>query len=211
MTSAAFLINDEGAQSLRDRGEFLSSLSDVDSLLSCCAAPNHPLRAYAITAAGSTTELELNTGKYSKLCTRARAAENLLTLAWKGVSLNIKKGNGGLCLCDRPTRINRIGSPGWISALPSWYLRVMKEDAAVVAISLLTLFVICLQALICFTDVARAPPLHSSYDRMSSHGRTAARMRAQRRQTCTQRASTLNSSLKIQNNREILNAEKTCC
>lgn len=81
MTSAAFLINDEGAQSLRERGEFLSSLSDVDSLLASCAAPNHPLRAYAITAAGSTTELELKTGKYSKLCTRARAAENLFTLA----------------------------------------------------------------------------------------------------------------------------------
>lgn len=77
---------------------------------------------------------------------------------WKGVSLNIKKGNGGLCLCDWPTRINRTGGPGWISALPSLYLWEIKEDAAVVAISPLTLFVICLQALICFTDVARAPP-----------------------------------------------------
>lgn len=77
---------------------------------------------------------------------------------WKGVSLNIKKGNGGLCLCDWPTRINRTGSPGWISALPSLYLWEIKEIAAVVAISPLTLFVICLQPLICFTDVARAPP-----------------------------------------------------
>lgn len=77
---------------------------------------------------------------------------------WKGVSLNIKKGNGGLCLCDWPTRINRTGGPAWNSALPCWYLWGIKEDAAVDAISLLTLLVICLQALICFTDVARAPP-----------------------------------------------------
>lgn len=34
----------------------------------------------------------------------------------------------------------------------------MKEDAAAAAIRLLTLFRGCLQALICFTDVARAPP-----------------------------------------------------
>lgn len=34
----------------------------------------------------------------------------------------------------------------------------VKENAAAVAISALTLFLICLRAMICFSDVARAPP-----------------------------------------------------
>lgn len=44
------------------------------------------------------------------------------------------------------------------SALTKGFLREMEEDAAIFAIRQLTLFIICLQALICFTDVARAPP-----------------------------------------------------
>lgn len=51
----------------------------------------------------------------------------------------------------------------------------IKEDAAVVAISLLTLFIICLQALICCTDVVGAPP--SSAD-MTECLVTAVRQRA---------------------------------
>lgn len=56
---------------------------------------------------------------------------------------------------DLPDRLNRTA---WISALPTLHLRKVKENPAVDAISPLTLFLICLQALICFSDVARAPP-----------------------------------------------------
>ena len=127
---------------------------------SCCAAPNHPLRAYTITAAGSTAALALITGKYCKLCTWVHATENLLTRTIKRCLVKYKKekGNGGLWLCDWPTRINRTGCPAWNVCALDFRFVGDRNNAAVVAISPLTLFVICLQALICFTDVARAPP-----------------------------------------------------
>lgn len=64
--------------------------------------------------------------------------------------------NGMADWCDWPTR--QTERTAWISALPTLHLRKVKENPAVDAISPLTLFLICLQALICFTDVARAPP-----------------------------------------------------
>lgn len=135
-------------------------LINADFLLMRCTKPPE-MRAYAITTAGSSAELDLSMGKYSKLCTRApAAAENFLNLPMEGSLVKyIYKGRMADCACAHwPTGINRTGRLGRISALPSWYLWERKEEAVVVAISLLSLFVIRLLALICFTDVARAPP-----------------------------------------------------
>lgn len=78
---------------------------------------------------------------------------------WKVVSLNILKKNGmaDCCAADLPASTGQAVL-GWISELTSLYLWEVKENTAVVTISPLTLFLICLQAMICFTDVARAPP-----------------------------------------------------
>lgn len=140
-------------------GEFWQTHNQMKRYFSCCAAPNYPLRIYGCPAAGCTTALTLNTRKYYKWCTWAHTTENVLTQTMKGCLVKYikKKWNGGL-LCGWPARINRTGSPGWISELTSLYLWEVKENTAVVAISPLTLFLICLQAMICFTDVARAPP-----------------------------------------------------
>lgn len=50
---------------------FNNACQDCGLFISC-AAPNHPLRAYALTAAGSSGEVELNAGKYGQLRARAK-------------------------------------------------------------------------------------------------------------------------------------------
>jgi len=117
-----------------------------------------PLRAQAITAAGSTTELELSMGKHIKLCTRAPAAENFLSQPMKGCLVKYKKGMADCaCATDLPASTRQAASAQSLRSRAD-ICGEMKEEAVVVPISPLTLFVICLRALICFTDVARAPP-----------------------------------------------------
>ena len=152
-----FLINEVGSQSLQNIGEFSQtpirwrhSPSALHQITRCAhiqiQLQGLPLHTHWTW--GNTVNYA-HESMLQRICSLGPS---------KGVSLNIKTGNGGLWLCDWPTRINRTGCPTWNVCAPDFRFVGDINNAAVVAISPLTLFVICLQALICFTDVARAPP-----------------------------------------------------
>lgn len=77
-----FLAADE--QPSQKCGWILSNASEMKTYFSCCAAPNHPLRADALPAAGSTTALTLNMWKCCKGCTGAHTTGTVFTQTVKG-------------------------------------------------------------------------------------------------------------------------------